>query len=156
MLHLVGEGGVVLSHPWSRGAARYEALVESNGSKLVVAVNCAIGEYPTRLLALLDTGAQWSMLPSEIAGRAGLGAGDEEISMRTRFGRITGHLHTASVTLLAEKGEDLAVEARVIVSDEWSGPIVLGYQGLLERVRIALDPGSTSADGQWLYFARAG
>jgi hypothetical protein len=43
----------------------------------------------------------------------------------------------------------------VLLAPEWEGPPVLGYRGLLERIRFALDPGVTDAD-QWMYFGAVG
>lgn len=75
--------------------------------------------------------------------------------MSTRLGRIEGRLHRLSVTLVADDGRDLQVAATVLIAPEWLGPPVLGYRGLLERVRIALDPG-VADDDQWLYFGEVG
>lgn len=38
---------------------------------------------------------------------------------------------------------------------EWSGPIVLGYRGFLERIRFALDPGVVPGE-QMFYFGLPG
>ena len=41
---------------------------------------------------------------------------------------------------MAEDGQSIAVDATVFVSHEWRGQTFLGYMGLLERIRFALDP----------------
>ena len=42
--------------------------------------------------------------------------------------------------LHADEGESLDVEATVFQSPDWRGPSFLGYQGLLQRIRFAVDP----------------
>ena len=59
------------------------------------------------------------------------------------------------MVLVAERGESISLSARVLIAPAWTGPVVLGYQGLLERVRFALDPGVNEEDA-WFFFARAG
>jgi hypothetical protein len=44
--------------------------------------------------------------------------------------------------LLADTGEPLDVPATVFVTPDWPGPNFLGYQGLLQRIRFAVDPES--------------
>jgi hypothetical protein len=93
------------------------------------------------VLALLDTGAAWSVLDAEIAEAMSLLDGDgEPIRMTTRLGHFNGRLEDAHLTLLAQDGESLEVNARVFVSPEWPGRTFLGYMGMLERIRFALDP----------------
>lgn len=94
-----------------------------------------------QVLAQLDTGAAWSILNTEIAQElALLGRGGEEVSLHTRQGTVTGRLERLPLTILAEVGESLEVDATVFVSPDWLGPNFLGYAGLLERIRFALDP----------------
>jgi len=49
-------------------------------------------------------------------------------------------LSRAAVTILAEDGGSLEVEATVFVPDCWPEPNFIGYQGLLERCCFAVDP----------------
>ena len=93
------------------------------------------------VLAQLDTGAAWSVLNAEIAEALGLiGRDGEQISIGTRDGVVEGRLEDVTLTILAEDGESIVVNARVFVSQEWTGQTFLGYMGLLERVRFAVDP----------------
>jgi hypothetical protein len=143
--------------PWSVGAARYRVGHQTNEGPLVVAVRCRIDELGDEVDALLDTGAKWSVLGGAVAQRfldetQALG---EPTTMSTRLGRIRGHLQRMSITLLAEDGLDHPVAATVVATPEWDGPFVLGYSGMIERIRIALDPGISSAD-QWMYFGATG
>ena len=60
--------------------------------------------------------------------------------MSTRLGVIHGALYRVAVTIEAEEGESLDVEATVFLSPDWRGPNFIGYQGLLQRIRFAVDP----------------
>jgi hypothetical protein len=48
----------------------------------------------------------------------------------------------------ADEGSPLNVEATWFVADGWPGPVVIGWKGCLERLRLALDP-----DQDTFYFA---
>ena len=59
---------------------------------------------------------------------------------RTRLGLIEGRLCKGWLTLLAEEGESLDLEATFFLSPQWQGGNFLGYEGALERIRFAIDP----------------
>lgn len=61
-------------------------------------------------------------------------------SLRTAQGRLQGKLYRHRITLIAVAGEDLDIDATVFATDDWTGPSVLGYTGMLERIRFAVDP----------------
>jgi hypothetical protein len=45
------------------------------------------------------------------------------------------------VLILADEGDSLEVDAVVFVSKDWpAGKNFVGYSGLLESIRVALDP----------------
>lgn len=94
------------------------------------------------LLAQLDTGAAWSVLDPIVAGS--LGSSLEWLNpaiMGTRFGTLSGRLAQVPVTFPAEEGEPLNMLGTFFVSEHW--PIrrtFLGYSGLLDAMRFALDP----------------
>jgi hypothetical protein len=91
----------------------------------------------------LDTAADWSVISTEIAEDLGLfGIEGESIVLSTRFGTIAGHLVPAAVTLIADDGDSLGIDATVFVSSDWprKAGTFLGYSGLLERIRFAVDP----------------
>ena len=46
----------------------------------------------------------------------------------------------APVRLVADEGEDLDIEATMFLSPDWPGGNFIGYEGLLERIRFAVDP----------------
>lgn len=123
---------------------------------LIVAVRCRIDGANDNFAALLDTGAEWSVLGGALAEsllrQEDLGL---FVAMHTRLGRIEGRLQRLLVTLLANDGQELQVPATVLLAPDWSGPPVLGYRGFLERLRFALDPGVSVSD-QWMYFGAVG
>lgn len=97
------------------------------------------------VLAQLDTGAAWSIFDVQIAEALDLLGGEGEVvSLSTRQGRIKGRLERTRVDIVADEGESLHVEATVLVSSEWVHGSFLGYGGLLERIRFALDPSDSS------------
>jgi hypothetical protein len=88
---------------------------------------------------------------------------DPQIARESRFGKPLGHervvirgfsyrgtIHRVPVTILAEAGEALHFEATAFVpeldeGEHWPLPSYLGWQGCLERIRLALDPGTERA-----------
>jgi hypothetical protein len=144
---------------WSSGCSVFFVSRKQGSSFLHVAVKCRIGSREETDLALLDTGAEWSVIGGETAKILGdeLGSPIERFTMSTRLGRIQGSLHRINISLLAEQnsGHDLTVDSSVFVSEEWLGPIVLGYRGFLERIRFALDPGVVPGE-QMFYFGLPG
>ena len=57
----------------------------------------------------------------------------------TRLGTLSGRLIRIPLILAADEGISLDVEGTFFVSREWRGITFLGYVGLLDRLRIALD-----------------
>ena len=97
------------------------------------------------VLALLDTGAAWSVLNAELAQELGLFERDgESLTISSRAGKIKGKLVRATTTLVADEGESIEFDSTVFVSSEWPEGNFIGYSGLLERIRFAIDPGSNS------------
>ena len=87
-----------------------------------VYVKLRIGGVDRTVLAQLDTGAAWSILDSGIA---------EEL----------GHLVRLPLTLVADEGESLETEGIFFVCRDWPVDLTfLGYSGLLDSIRFALDP----------------
>ncbi len=138
------------NNAWSTG---YSSFFTNDLLAYPVAVKCRLGNLKESDTALLDTGAEWSVIGGETVKilEDQLGLPIESLSMSTRFGRIDGALHRMVISLPAYSGDGLTVESTVFISEEWEGPIVLGYRGFLERIRFALDPGIV-ADEQFFYF----
>jgi len=144
---------------WSSGAARYITGHNSGSGKLVVAVNCRLGNLEATDIALCDTGAEWSVIGGDTAGllEEYFGPPTGSLSMLTRHGTYEGKLRNLDVHLLADPdmGTDVRVASTVLVIQEWPGPTVLGYRGFLERLRFALDPG-VAPDQEIIYFGTVG
>lgn len=99
------------------------------------------GDFGSPVLAQLDTGAAWSILEPQVAEEMALFDGQgQPTTLDTRFGRINGSLQRTKITILADDGESIEFEATVFVSRQWPAGSFLGYAGLLERVRFAVDP----------------
>lgn len=142
------------SQPWWVGASRFEIGAMVDGHPLVVAARCRLGSVRGVTRALLDTGAQWSVVGGDLADALLVDAEDQsrEIILHSRVGKLNGRAYRLPVTLLAEEGEDLTIEASLVLCPSWSAPPVLGYGGFLERIRLGIDPGTTPTDDRWLFF----
>ena len=61
--------------------------------------------------------------------------------LSSRFGTLEGYLVRLPITFLADEGESLATEGTFFVSTDWPLSVsFLGYSGLLDSIRFALDP----------------
>ena len=48
------------------------------------------------------------------------------------------------MTILADRGEPLDIDAVIFLSPEWKGDNFIGYGGLLQQIRFAVDPGGNA------------
>ncbi len=99
-------------------------------------------EPGSEVLAQLDTGAAWSVLAPDLARSLGVTArtGDPA-RMRTSLGVMDGYLVRIPLTLWADEGENLSLDGTFFVSESWpEGMTFLGYSGLLDSLRFAVDP----------------
>ena len=128
--------------PFTTGRANFlDEPIAGAGRSPRVYVRIAADGLDDPFLALLDTGAEWSVLDREIAEAIGLVQQDgPTIQLRHSNGTSEGSLKRTTITLLADDGEDLAIEATVFVPNERFGRSVIGYSAFLERVRLGLDP----------------
>ena len=92
--------------------------------------------------ALLDTGAHFCLLNETVTGfvRDQLVDGLGTFVVRTAYGSLEGELFRHGITLVAEVGKSVDIEATVFVPPGWKGPCFLGYSGALDRIRFAIDP----------------
>lgn len=103
-------------------------------------VKVVFGGLDTTWLAQVDTGAAYSVLESGAAKALGLfNAEGHPVRLSTRSGDLCGQLVRVPLKLVADDGESLDFEAPFFVSMEWRGATFLGYTGLLDKLRIALD-----------------
>lgn len=129
---------------FSTGRSRFADQAHGSGedtAKIYVRIELeALGDV---VLAQLDTGSPWLILQTEIAAAMSLQEGEGPVvPLSTRQGRVTGHLERILVNILADEGEgdSLQVEATAFVSRQWPAGTFLGYSGVLERIRFAIDP----------------
>jgi hypothetical protein len=105
-------------------------------------VNVGFPGLDGRFLAQVDTGAAYSTLEVQVAEALGLfGFRGQRPTARisTRIGAIDGQLVRIPLTLIADEGVSLDFDATFFVSRERQATTFLGYVGLLDRIRIALD-----------------
>ena len=129
--------------PFATGGAEfYDAYPNREEPLPRVYIQFQPGGVPYQFLALLDTGAHYCILNEEAARltRAHLTTPIGHVRLKTAHGPVQGDLHTHHVRLIAEEGEHLDVNCTVLVPQGWQAPSVIGYVGLLERFRVAIDP----------------
>jgi hypothetical protein len=107
-----------------------------------------IGVYVEDIIteAVLDTGAPYPIISPKIAIQAGLNR-VKPLERKTRVVRkmkLEGSIIRLNMTLPADEGEDLTVDATAFIPDveEYWGdfPCFIGQSGFLERIRYAVDP----------------
>ncbi len=132
------------SHPFTSGRSKFAdhgpGVLSDGMAKVYVKVG--FEGLESFVLAQLDTGAAWSVLSPDVARRLELpfDSGRPAI-LRTWMGRKQGSLFRMPFTLLADEGEDLSKEGTFFVTPDWpEGMTFLGYSGLLDSIRFALDP----------------
>lgn len=103
-------------------------------------VNVRFGESTT--LAQLDTGAAWSVMPPDVARALAVSTDTSNPTrMSTRLGVKNGYLVKVPFVLIADEGADLTVTGTFFICEDWpEGMTFLGYSGLLDAIRFALDP----------------
>ncbi len=105
-----------------------------------------------RIAAVIDTGAPYLICEPSIAEQLSFSPSEflDIAELRTHLGTVSGRLYRARLTLVADSGASTELQATVFVPDpnDWKdNPSFLGFHGCLERIRIAIDPGSEN-----LYF----
>jgi len=104
-------------------------------------------------MAILDTGAPYSICEREVVEALGFDptAAIEATTITTWGGKVKGHIHRATLSLMADEGESLLLDAPVFVPDFedetqsfYPGfpPSFLGLIGSLQSIRFAIDPSS--------------
>lgn len=107
-----------------------------------VLIRLALDSIADTVLAVMDTAAPWCIFEPRIG--SSLERMYEPLvpqtALSTRLGLFHGSLYRVPVRLAADEGESLSLDATVFVSSEWHGPNFIGYRGLLQRIRFAIDP----------------
>jgi hypothetical protein len=122
--------------------------------KLLIGVRCRVGELEYDEEALLDTGCPWSVLSSDLVRdlKEVFASPMHTITMLTRHGRFCGPLCRIPISLVADQGQNLQVDATAAFLPDWPGPTILGFHGFIERIRLAFDPGVTTASPPTVFF----
>lgn len=124
------------------GSLRYLTRVESAVGVISLAITCRV-EQMEEGRAFVDSGADWSIIPGDLALEAGLdisGPGLGRARIETRLGVFDGHFERATLFLSADQGEYLDVAVTWLVIPEWYGPLTIGWTGGLDRFRWGIDP----------------
>ena len=109
-------------------------------SAIYVRVILPIGNG-VEVLALLDTGSPYCILSPDFCNQLGLRPVDGfRTTLNTRGGSVEGWLHRVDLTIPAEAGDDLEIDATVFAPIEWRHGEFLGYSGLLGRINFAIQP----------------
>ena len=97
--------------------------------------------------AIVDTGAPWCLLDADILAAIELVQADSLPTERLAIRGVhyQGRLTRLILRLRADEGEDVDLEATVFVpmlnpGEPWNVPNFIGLQGLLSRMRFAVDP----------------
>jgi len=139
---------------WSTGYAEFGPQETSIG-KIMVGVKCQIENLRGQDVGFLDTGAELPLIGGELARWLGnYPIEKEDVKIVTRFGELSGNVVRMTITLVADHGENLPIESSVLLAEEWDGPIVLGYDGFLNRLRFAFDPGLYAPGERIFYFGK--
>lgn len=90
----------------------------------------------------MDTAAPWCIFSPSIGAslQQDFDPVSDDVLLSTRLGIFKGSLYRVPITFPALLGEALDLQATVFVSPNWPGGNFLGYQGLLQRIRFAVDP----------------
>lgn len=143
MSRLIGASNRVFATGEARFSSR-PALERDRLPRLVVEIQLGI----VTTFAVLDTGGAYLVLAPHVGADLGLTAatalGRDRISIRGFA--LEGWVYRVPVTLPALTGEPLTFEATAFVpaledEERWPLPSYLGWQGCLERIRFAVDPG---------------
>jgi hypothetical protein len=132
--------------PACTGRVFYQSDRQEGPHSLLVAVPCRVGSVSRQVYALLDTTSERCVLPPDLAAELGdeLDVIPAVSQLHTRFGLLTGALGRVTVVFDAADGDALAVDATCFTSEGWRGPMVIGWKGCLDRMRIGLDPSDES------------
>jgi len=134
--------------PYATGAAPYTyrpATERETSPRIILTVS--INNFET--LAFVDTGGVFAIIDPEIGHHLNLNPEDGAPAPKLywRGETISGVLHRVSLTLLADIGDSLTIDATAFIPQlaprqGWPGdfPCILGMSGCFERLRFAVDP----------------
>ena len=118
--------------PFASGVSSYVEEDPSFDSKQTsVHVNILVhGSVPIHTTARLDPATPWVVLNAELNEHLGLSVTSQQITLRTAEGLMTGSLTRYPLTLVAQDGDALDIEATLFICSEWRRGNFLGYTGI--------------------------
>lgn len=131
--------------PFTTGSQPYtfRPATDTDSSKRII---IEVEIQGRRTHAMLDTGGPYIVCNPSMAQWLGLdpAAALEPKNLLIRGMKIRGWLHRLDLTLRAEEGYELIIDATAFVpsveEEQWPGlPNIIGLEGCLERVRFAFD-----------------
>jgi hypothetical protein len=132
-----------MRRPFATGVSRYadsEDKLPASSPRIYLEVKP--GLFTGTISAMVDTAAPWCIFEPSVGEfiRESFDRVSPDVSLSTRLGTFTGSLYRGPLWVPALEGESLDVEVTVFMSPDWLGKNFLGYEGLLQRIRFAVDP----------------
>lgn len=144
---ILSEGSILsgwVRRPFATGVSKYadrKGNLPASGPLIYLEVKP--GWFKGTVFAIVDTAAPWCIFEPTVGDfvRESFDQVSDEVRLSTRIGTFGGALYRGPLFVPALEGEPLDVEATVFVSSDWPpGMNFLGYEGLLQRIRFAVDP----------------
>jgi len=134
--------------PFATGVTPY--IVGGPGEREAGRLLVAVSIEGLRTTAAVDTGGLYFVCHPELAEGLEPYLTDPLLmgKLEIRGTEYDGNLYRLTVELHAEEGEGLLVDATVFLpklrsNQEWNLPSFMGFQGMLDRIRFAVDPEQT-------------
>ena len=122
-------------------ATYYEDDPSLDSEQTSVHVNIVVeGKTKISTSARLDPATPWVVLNAELNELIGFRTKRPNVELHTVSGLMKGSLERFPITLAAEHGKPLEIDATLFVCDDWNRGNFLGYSGFLQRFRFAVDP----------------
>lgn len=128
---------------FGKGSARYfDGYPGAREAQPRIYVKLRPAGSDASFLALLDTGAHYCILNTTASEMVGDQLVDNlgDFAVHTAHGLVRGPLYRHTVTLVAQEGKSLDLDAIVFVPPDWEAPCYLGYAGALQHARFGIDP----------------
>ena len=138
---------LLIAHGFAVGSAHFEDRYPGDEHNARIVLTATLEGGPSTPM-IVDTGAPWCVLNPELADAWGITFHEiyrPSERLNIRGVPYTGRLVRAAIVLKATSGEDLALEATIFIpelapGETWNLPNFLGLDGLLNRIRFAVDP----------------
>lgn len=140
MLLTLADGAV-----FARGSTRFSRSVIPGSTLPRIFIDVAVEGVVT--IAAIDTGGAYLVCEPQVARKAGLrpasSLGRQIVNIRGQS--YPGHVYRQGIEILAQRGEVLRFQGIVFVpelapGETWGLPSIMGFQGMLEFIRFAVDP----------------